>query len=144
MRDPRAGLSESKESPRPPTRDGVAVAQGAFYLATGVWPLIDMRSFEAVTGPKTDRWLVRTVGCLVGVLGGSLLVAGLRGRTSAELAAAGAASATALGIVDAHYATRGRISRIYLLDAAVEAGIVAAWGASLLRESAPGRIAGAS
>ena len=39
-----------------------------------------MRSFEAVTGPNRDEWLVKTVGALVGVLGGGLLWAGARGR----------------------------------------------------------------
>ena len=34
-------------------------AQGALYVVTGVWPLLHMASFEAVTGPKTDDWLVR-------------------------------------------------------------------------------------
>ncbi|MBV8580277.1 MAG: hypothetical protein JOZ86_06540, partial [Candidatus Eremiobacteraeota bacterium] len=36
----------------------------AYYLATGLWPLLDMRSFELVTGRKTDRWLVKMVGAL--------------------------------------------------------------------------------
>jgi hypothetical protein len=43
----------------------VALAQGAYYLLTGVWPLLSLRTFELVTGPKTDDWLVRTVGVLV-------------------------------------------------------------------------------
>ena len=43
-------------------RRQLAIAQGVYFAATGVWPLIDMRSFERVTGPKADKWLVRTVG----------------------------------------------------------------------------------
>ena len=42
-----------------------ALAQGLYYAFTGVWPLISMSSFLAVTGPKTDLWLVNTVGILV-------------------------------------------------------------------------------
>jgi hypothetical protein len=30
------------------------LAHGGFYLLTGVWPLVHMPSFLAVTGPKTD------------------------------------------------------------------------------------------
>ncbi|HZF99815.1 MAG TPA: hypothetical protein VEY71_02385 [Chitinophagales bacterium] len=26
--------------------------QGVYTLATGVWPIVHMRSFEAVTGPR--------------------------------------------------------------------------------------------
>ena len=47
----------------------LALLQGIFYVATGVWPLIDIVSFQVVTGPKTDLWLVKTVGVLVTVIG---------------------------------------------------------------------------
>ncbi|MFH5804425.1 hypothetical protein ACG2DA_10255, partial [Alienimonas sp. DA493] len=49
------------------------VGQGLYYVATGVWPLVHIRSFEFVTGPKTDDWLVQTVGALVLAIGGTLL-----------------------------------------------------------------------
>ena len=44
----------------------LALAQGLCFTATGLWPLMHMPSFEAVTDPKEDKWLVRTVGVLVG------------------------------------------------------------------------------
>lgn len=31
--------------------------QAAYYIVTGPWPLLSLRSFEAVTGPKADEWL---------------------------------------------------------------------------------------
>lgn len=43
----------------------LAFLQGTYYLLTGVWPFASMGTFLAVTGPKTDLWLVRTVGALV-------------------------------------------------------------------------------
>jgi uncharacterized protein YciI len=36
-------------------RRAVALIQAAEYVATGVWPLVSMSTFEAVTGPKMDR-----------------------------------------------------------------------------------------
>jgi hypothetical protein len=36
--------------------------QAGYYCLTGVWPLLHMASFEAVTGPKVDDWLVKMVG----------------------------------------------------------------------------------
>mgnify|MGYP003293179536 CR=1 FL=1 len=45
------------------------LAQGGFYVLSGVWPLVSMRTFELVTGPKTDDWLVRMVGLLAAVIG---------------------------------------------------------------------------
>lgn len=43
----------------------VARAQDGFNSLGDLWPLLHMRSFEAVLGPKTDRWLVRTVAGLM-------------------------------------------------------------------------------
>lgn len=103
--------------------------QGVYFVLTGVWPLISMRAFEAVTGPKVDRWLVKTVGVLVAVIGGSLVLD--RRRPSPGTTALGIGSAVALGAVDVVYAGRGRISRVYLVDAVAEALLVAAWLARL-------------
>lgn len=105
----------------------LARAQGLYFALTGLWPLVSMRSFEAVTGPKTDRWLVRTVGVLVAVAGASLLVASRRPRTPVESAVLAVGAATGLATIDAVYATRGRIARVYLLDAVVEALLVVGW-----------------
>jgi len=114
-----------------PTVRPLTIAQGAYFAATGVWPLVHMRSFEAVTGPKADKWLVRTVGVLVSVIGGVLVAAGARGKITGEVAGLAIGSAVGLGLIDTVYATRGRISRIYLADAALEAAIAAGWAAAL-------------
>lgn len=108
----------------------VAVAQGAYYVATGVWPLLHMRSFLRVTGPKTDLWLVETVGGLVGAIGGALLAAGLRRRVTPEIKLLGMGSAAALAAVEGFYALRGRIPSIYLADAVVEVALGAVWAAA--------------
>jgi hypothetical protein len=105
----------------------LAIGQGAYWGATGLWPIVDLRSFEAVTGPKTEGWLVKTVGGLIAAVGATLLVAGVRRRVTPEIALLGGASAAALGGAGGWYAWRGRIRRIYLADAAVEALLVGAW-----------------
>ena len=114
----------------------LALAQGAFYVATGVWPLVSVRTFEAVTGPKVDRWLVKTVGALVTVVGGVLVAAGSQRRVTPEIALLAAGSAAVLASIDAVYVAKGRISPVYLLDAAVELPLAAAWG--LLQSEADG------
>jgi hypothetical protein len=103
------------------------MGQGAYFLATGIWPLVHMRSFLRVTGPKRDLWLVRTVGALIAVTGATMLSAAQRGRVTGEIAFLGAGTAAALGAVDTIYTSRGRIPPVYLLDALAEAGIVALW-----------------
>lgn len=110
----------------------VALVQGGYYLVTGVWPLVSLRSFEAVTGPKTDDWLVRTVGVLAATIGGVLTIRAIAGPRNAD-PLLGAASAAAFGLVDLVYAGTGRISRIYLADAAVELAFEGAWLATSRR-----------
>src|SRR5436190_16506029 len=67
--------------------------QGIYYLVTGVWPLVSIDTFLAVTGPKTDHlqsphpalidhWLVMTAGVLITAIGLALLTAAWR-RTGA-------------------------------------------------------------
>src|SRR5690348_8611405 len=107
--------------------DTLAIVQGAYYAATGLWSILHLRSFEAVTGPKVDDWLVKTVGVLVTAIGGALARAGTARRTSPDVALLAAGSAAGLMAIDTWYALRGRISRVYLLDAVAEATLVAAW-----------------
>lgn len=98
----------------------ILFAQGVMYVVTGAWPLFHMPSFEQVAGPKTDDWLVCMVGLLAVTIGLTLLFA-LRRRTVPRevilLATLSAASFTAIDLV---HAIPGRISRIYLADAAIE------------------------
>jgi hypothetical protein len=120
--------------------NAVALAQGAYFTATGLWPLLHMRSFLAVTGPKTDLWLVKTVGALIAVAGGTIAVAALRDRVTPEVRMLAGGTAAALGAVDVVYTAQRRIPPIYLLDGAIEAAIVAFWGWSeTIRRASDGR-----
>src|SRR5215208_8480585 len=76
--DLRPPKSEENERARRASVRALALTQGLFYLATGIWPLISIRTFELVTGPKTDRWLVKTAGVVITAIGAALLVAGQR------------------------------------------------------------------
>jgi hypothetical protein len=111
----------------------VALVQGAYYIGTGVWPLIDIESFEKVTGPKVDKWLVRTVGALVAVIGGTIVSAAVRRTVTAETAALAVGSAAVLGAIDVIYASKGRIAPIYFADAGAEALLATAWAVGARR-----------
>jgi hypothetical protein len=111
----------------------VALIQGGFYLATGIWPLLDIGSFQDVTGPKTDLWLVRTVGVLVAVIGGVLLLAARRGRITDEIVVLAVGSALGLAAIDVIFTMAGTISPVYLADAAAEVGLAVLWGWGRLR-----------
>ena len=105
----------------------VAAVQGAYFVLTGLWPLFGINSFQAVTGPKTDLWLVYTVGCLVAAIGATLLMAAFRGRTTPEIIVLAVGSAVALAGIDVVFVLRGIISWVYLLDAVAEGALVTWW-----------------
>jgi hypothetical protein len=105
----------------------ILLAQGLYYVLSGLWPLAHMRSFLAVTGPKTDLWLVKAVGLLVTAIGASLLAASARGAAAPETIVLAVGSALALAGVDVVFAATRTISRIYLADAAAEAALLVLW-----------------
>jgi hypothetical protein len=120
---------------------GLCWFQGAYYFVTGVWPLLSIRSFKWVTGEKTDNmptgldadhWLVMTVGVLITAIAVTLLVAAWRRTQALELAVVAIGAAIGLTTIDVVYTWRGVILPIYLLDAAIEAPLIAAWCATLL------------
>lgn len=111
-----------------PIRPGqLALFQGCYFLFTGLWPLVSRRTFEAITGPKKDFWLAQTVGVLVASAGSMLVLTGKRGRVGQDARWLAASSAAGLAAIDILYAARGRISKVYLADAAIEAALVTAW-----------------
>jgi hypothetical protein len=105
----------------------LALVQGAYYLATGLWPFIHLRSFLAVTGDKVDIWLLETVSVLIVAVGAALLVGGIRRNVTAEVAVLGCLSAAGLMTIDLVYSLRQRISAIYLVDVFPQAFILAGW-----------------
>lgn len=122
-------------------RRTIAFVQGASYVVTGGWPLVHLRSFEAVTGPKVDDWLVRTVAGLLVTIGIAEIGAARRDEVTPALETIGMGTAATLGAVSAWYAARGRIRRIYLVDAALEGVLVLGW--LLARRGDPDEVTGA-
>lgn len=98
----------------------VLAAQGVLYVVTGLWPLLHLASFEAVTGPKTDDWLVYTVGLLLAVIGAVLLAALARRTLEGGVVGLAVGAALSLAGVEIVHVANGTIARIYLLDAGIE------------------------
>lgn len=105
----------------------LSLAHSAYFLLTGLWPLVHMPSFLAVTGPKRDLWLVRTVGVLIVAIALPIGLSALRRAPSPEIFLLAVGSALALMLVDVVYVARKVISPIYLADAGAELILILLW-----------------
>ncbi|MGF9753758.1 hypothetical protein AAII07_01020 [Microvirga sp. 0TCS3.31] len=104
----------------------MAKVHGAVNLVGGAWPLLHRRSFEAVFGPKSDRWLMYTVAGLLISVGYTQL----RASTPEDWLHArrvGVLTASTLLLIDVVHVPRGVIRKTYLLDAVAEAALIAGW-----------------
>jgi hypothetical protein len=115
--------------------------QAVYYTLTGIWPLVSIESFQAVTGRKTDHlvtgreadhWLVMTAGVLITAGGLAMLVAAWRGRVSAEIVTLAVGMAVGLTAIDVIYVSREVIAPIYLVDAAAECVLLLGWAVTAL------------
>jgi|SRR5690625_6866 len=61
-------------------KDMVAIIQGGYFVVTGLWPIFHMRSFEAISGRKKEKWLVKAMGAMIACVGGAVLRDGLERR----------------------------------------------------------------
>jgi hypothetical protein len=111
----------------------VLAVQAIYYVATGIWPLLHMRSFEFVTGEKQDDWLVYTVGLLLAAIGASLLTAARLRQVNAAVCVVAFGAAVALAAVETTFVSARVISPIYLLDAAIEVALAFALAWTLVR-----------
>jgi hypothetical protein len=117
----------------------IGLAQAAYYVVTGMWPLLHMPSFELVAGRKKEHWLVNTVGVCVTAIGVGLGVATARRELTPSMRALAALACVGLAGIDTRYALGGRIRRIYLADAVIEIALALLWASSLARQHDPHR-----
>jgi hypothetical protein len=101
--------------------------QGFYFLVTALWPLFSMSTFEMVTGPKTDDWLVKTVAVLILVSSAVLLRAAVSNKASIDTLIIGAGTSVALLHIDLVYVQKAVISKIYLADAVAELICLGLW-----------------
>jgi len=89
--------------------------QAVYYFLTGIWPILHLPSFLAVTGPKTDLWLVKMVGLLTVSIG---LMLFFQAKNKPYILAISALLSYIA--IDVYYVFGGVIPPIYLADAVVE------------------------
>ena len=102
--------------------------QSAYTFLTAIWPIIHITSFLAVTGYKTDVWLVKTVGALLLPISITLFLLGRRGRDKRAAVVLGGLTAALFVWIDFYYsAIRDIIPDIYQLDGIVELMFLGGW-----------------
>jgi hypothetical protein len=117
----------AERNPATNRRQALACAHGTYNVLSGLWPIVHLRSFERVFGPKADEWLVHTVAGLLVAIGWSQL-SGTGSAEGQDMARRiGIGTSAALLAIDLIYVPKGRISKMYLLDAVVEAAWITAW-----------------
>jgi hypothetical protein len=105
----------------------IALIQAIYFGLTGLWPIVHIRSFMAVTGPKTDIWLVKTVGVLIIAIAIPLLTSALHHKITIDIRLLAILSSLGLTAIDVIYVAKKVISKIYLLDAVAEMMLIIAW-----------------
>ena len=106
----------------------IIIAQSTYIMVTAVWPILDIETFMAITGRKTDLWLVKTVGALlipVATCLSSYLFIGSDRRPALVL---GTLTSISFIIIDFHYALNDIISDVYLVDGVIQLLFLLAWG----------------
>lgn len=105
----------------------ILIAQGLYFAITGIWPLLHIESFLAVTGPKEDIWLVRTFGIVILAVGLGLFTSGMKRAVSWPIAIIAMGTSLGLMVAEIIYVLQDVIWPSYLLDAFIEAGLLLFW-----------------
>ncbi len=109
-----------------------ALIQGGYYFLTGIWPLLSIDTFQKVTGPKHDLWLVKTVGVILTIIGAALMVSGSGKELVPSTVVLAVGTAAGLAGIEVIYVKKLIIAPIYLLDAVIELLFIAWWVKNLL------------
>jgi hypothetical protein len=122
---------------RSSTTHVLALVHASYFLLGGLWAVMGKRTFESVTGPKVDYWLVRTVGGLLTVAGAVIACASLRDRVTPEIRWLAIGMSGVLGTASLVYTAKGRIRPVYLLDSVANLLLIAGWLSASVRARDP-------
>jgi hypothetical protein len=103
------------------------LTQGIYTLLTALWPIVHIKSFMDVTGPKTDIWLVKTVGALLIPISLTMFFFVIVRMDNRPVALLAGTTSLAFIVIDLVYALQDVIPDIYLADAVVEMIFLLGW-----------------
>ncbi len=102
MEDRRKGRASTEGSTferRERWRRLVMIAQGAYYILAGLWPIVHFSSFSSVVAMQVNPFQAQSFGAVLVVVGGSLVEAARREPPGQFPTLLGAAVAGAIAIV---------------------------------------------
>jgi hypothetical protein len=94
----------------------LSVAQGLWLLVPGLWLACFPSHYRKVHELEADYWIERVHAVWLTLVGGVLLIAGLRRRPSLETRVLGMGAATGVAAADIAAARKGGLARIYFID----------------------------
>lgn len=109
--------------------------QGLYTLLTALWGLLDIDSFMAVTGPKNDIWLVKTVSVVLLAIAATLITYLFIQGDPLPAMVLGLLTSAGLAAIDFYYSSRKVISPVYALDGIVEVVFALVWLYLLLQRN---------
>jgi hypothetical protein len=101
--------------------------QTIYYFITAIWPIVHIESFMWVTGPKTDVWLVKTVGALLIPVSLCFLTHLFMKVNQWPVVVLAMACCIAFTCIDIYYVADNVIDEIYLADAGVQTTLLVCW-----------------
>lgn len=99
-------------------------AQGAYYIATGLWPVVALDHYMRATGQQSHGNAARILGAVVAGLGVAMVAGVIPPRARKWV---GAGTAIALGAGGAYFAALGRGRPVNLTDAAIQGAFAIGW-----------------
>lgn len=109
--------------------------QGLYTLLTALWGLLDIDSFMAVTGPKNDIWLVKTVSVVLLAIAATLITYLFIQGDPLPAMVLGLLTSAGLAAIDFYYSSRKVISPVYALDGIAEVVFALVWLYLLLQRN---------
>lgn len=110
----------------------VGVTHAAFFLIGGLWPLVDMQSFESVTGPRSDHWLVRSLAGMLIIVGAALIWSVQRGHIDHSMRGVAAGSSGMLALVALISGMNGPVDPVSVIGASLHGVLALCWVAIML------------
>ncbi len=106
--------------PRDRVRRWLLIAQGSYYLLTGLWPLVHFASFAQAVALRINAFQAQSFGAVLIVIGACLIEAARRGPPDAFATLLGAAVAAAIAVVDLVWLPRLGVSSGLWIDLLIE------------------------